>query len=110
MWVIVTLASLAGLAGLMVLVLCVPLDVALNVDSSGRPRFRVRLEWLFGLMSNELGREKKKPEEKKVVTREKRKKKRGMGFRTILRILRTRGLLRQINGLVGDGIGKFKIR
>jgi len=94
----------------MVLVLCVPLDAAFNVDSSGRPRFRVRLEWLFGLISKEIGREEKKPEEKKVVTREKPKKKRGIGFRTILRILRTRGLPRQMKGLVGGVLGQIKIR
>ena len=107
MWIIATLGSLAGL---IILVLCVPLDATLNVDSSGKPKFRARLEWLFGLLSKELGREKKKPEEKKVVTGEKRKKKRRMGFGTILNILRTKGLLRQIKNLVRDVLGQLKIR
>lgn len=107
MWII---ATLGGLAGLIILVLCVPLDATLNVDSSGKPKFRARLEWLFGLLSKELGRAKKKPEEKKVVTGEKRKKKRRMGFGTILKILRTKGLPRQIKNLVRDVLGQLKIR
>lgn len=107
MWII---AALAGLAGLFVLVLCVPLDAALIMDSSGKPKFRVRLEWFFGLISKELIREKEKPEEKKVVSRETRRKKRGIGFRTILRILRTKGLPGQFKDLVRGVLGQLKIR
>ena len=89
MWVIITLA---GLAGLIILVLCVPLDATLNLDTSRSPKFRVRLVWLFGLISKQLSREKKKPREKKEVTKEKRKKKRRIEFKNILKILRTKGL------------------
>ena len=98
MWVI---ATLAGLAGLTIFVLCVPLDAALNIDTSVRPKFRLRLVWLFGLVSKEVKREKKKPE---------KKRKRRIGFRTISRILRIKGLLRQVKNLVRDVIGQLKIR
>ena len=98
MWVI---ATLAGLAGLTIFVLCMPVDAALNIDTSGRPKFRLRLVWLFGLVSKEVKREKKKPE---------KKRKRRIGFRTISRILRIKGLLRQVKDLVRDVIGQLKIR
>ena len=107
MWVITTLA---GLAGIIIFVLCVPLDAALNVDTSAKPKFRLRVKWLFGLVSQEVKRGEKKPEEKKKVTKEKPKKKRGKGFGTILRILRIRGLLKQLKGLVRGVLGQFKIR
>jgi len=98
LWVI---ATLAGLAGLTIFVLCMPVDAALNIDTSGRPKFRLRLVWLFGLVSKEVKREKKKPE---------KKRKRRIGFRTISRILRIKGLLRQVKDLVRDVIGQLKIR
>ena len=98
MWVI---ATLAGLAGLTIFVLCVPLDAALTIDTSGRPKFRLRLVWLFGLVSKEVKREKKKPE---------KKRKRRIGFRPISRILRIKGLLRQLKDLVRDIIGQLTIR
>lgn len=107
MWVV---ATLAGLAGFIILVLCVPLDVALNFDSSGRPKFSLRLVWLFGLISKELSRKKKKPEEKKGATEEKRKKKGRIGFRTILRILRSKGLIRQLKDLVRSILSQLKIK
>jgi len=107
LWVI---ATLAGLAGLTIFVLCVPVDAALNIDTSGRPKFRLRLVWLFGLVSKEVKREKKKPEEKKAPPKKKPKKKRRIGFRTISRILRIKGLLRQVKDLVRDVIGQLKIR
>ena len=98
MWVI---ATLAGLAGLTIFVLCLPLDAALSIDTSGRPKFRLRLVWVFGLVSKEVKREKKEPE---------KKRKRRIGFRTISRILRIKGLLRQVKDLVRDVIGQLKIR
>jgi len=100
LWVI---ATLAGLVGLIILVLCVPLDAALSMDTSGRPKFRLRLVWLFGLISKEVSREKKKPEEKL-------KKKRGIGSRNTLKILRTRGLPGQLKDLVRNLLSQLKIK
>ncbi len=107
MWVI---ATLAGLIGLVILVLCVPLDAVLSIDTSEKPRFRLKLAWLFGLISKELAGEKKKPEEEKEVTEEKRKKKRKFEFKIILKILRTKGLLKQVKNLVKGILGQLKIR
>ena len=106
MWVI---ATLAGLAGLIIFVLCVPLDAVLSMDASGRPKFRLRLVWLFGLISKELGRAKKKPK-KKQPPKEKPKKKRAPDFSTILKILRTRGLPGQLKDLVRSLLGQLKIK
>ena len=108
MWVI---AILAGLVGLVILALCVPLDAALSIDTSRRPRFRLKMTWFFGLISKESGREKKKPEEKIEVTKEKRKKKkRRIKFSTILKILQTKGLLPQFVSLLKGILGQLKIK
>jgi len=107
LWVI---ATLAGLTGIIIIVLCVPFDAALSVDTSDKPKFRLRLAWFFGLISKEVIREKKKPEEKKRVTEEKRKKKRGAEFGTILNILRTKGLLKQFINLLKGILRQLKIR
>ena len=106
MWVI---AILAGLAGLIVFVLCVPLDAVLNLDTSQKPKFKMRMVWLFGLISKELSRKKKEPKEKKLPE-EKLKKKRGPGFSTFLKILRTKGLLKQIKDLLKGILCQFKIK
>ena len=108
MWVIITLASLAVI---LILVLSVPLDTVLRVDVYGRPKFRLRLSWLFGLISKEVGKGEKKPTEKKKVVKEKQKpaeSKRRIG--DIFEILRTRGLLRQFIVLIRDVLRRFKIR
>ena len=108
MWVI---AALASLAVLIILVLCVPLNIAFRLDVDGRPRFRMRLVWLFGLVSKEITKAKKKPEEESRVTEGKRKpRKRKIKARTILEILRTRGLLKQLKRLLKDILRRLKIR
>ena len=107
MWVIIALVSLAVI---LILILCVPLDIALHTDVHGRPNFRLRLSWLFGLVSKEITRGKK-PEEKNKEVKDKRKpRERKKGSRVIFEILRTRGLLRQIKSLLRDVFSHLKIR
>lgn len=105
MWVVVTLASLAVLV---ILVLCVPVDVTLNIDVHGRPKFRLRLVWLFGLVSKELSKGKR-PEEKRRVVEGKRKSS-ARRARAIFELLRTKGLLRQLKRLLRNVLRRVKIR
>ncbi len=108
MWVIVTLASLAVI---LILVLCVPLDLALHADVYGKPKFRLKLSWLFGLVSKDLEKREKKPEEKVKVAKEKGKpRERGRKFGDIIEILRTRGLLGQLGCFLRDIFSRFRAR
>lgn len=106
MWIAVAIVSLAVI---LTLVLCVPLDLSLHADVYGRPKFRLRLSWLFGLFHKEVSR-KKKPEEKKAVE-EKRKAGKGRPrVRTIFALMRTRGLMKQIAGLLVGILRRFKFK
>ena len=107
MWVIVTLASLAVI---LILVLSVPLNMVVRVSVPGKPKFQGKLVWLFGLVRKEItGR--KKPEEKKKVVKKRRKPGEGRRrFGNIFKILRTRGMLKQLRVLLRDILGCLKIR
>ena len=107
MWVIVTLASLAVI---LVLVLSVPFDIAFQVSVPGRPRFRMKLLWLFGLVSKEITRKKKPEEKRKVVEKEPKPKEGKRRIGVIIGILRTKGLLKQLKVFLGDILGSLKIR
>lgn len=106
MWVV---AALAGLVVLTAFILCVPIDASFNLTVSKNTRFRIRLIWLFGLIRKELHRKEKKPE-KKEKRKEKPKKKRRIKFSTVIKILRTKGLLRQIKNLVKGVLRQFRIK
>jgi hypothetical protein len=85
--------------------------MVLHMDMYGRPKFRMRLVWLFGLVSKEIRRGRKKPEEPERVTEKKQKRRAGrIGARTIFQILRTKGLLRQFTRLLKEIFGRIKIR
>ena len=107
MWVLIALASLVAV---IILVLCVPLDMVFNVEVYGRLRFRMRLAWLFGMVDKEIKKGKKKPEEKKMVVAGKRKRRMRISARTIIRILRIKGLPRQFIEFLKDLLGQFRIR
>jgi len=111
LWVIWVIATLSGLAVFTILVLCVPLDIALHMDAHGRPKFRMRLSWLFGLLSKEVTKGKKKPEEQEKVAEGKPKvRERSRRARAVFEILRTKGLLRQLSCLLRDTLSCLKIR
>jgi hypothetical protein len=82
-----------------------------HVEAYGRPKFRMRLLWLFGLLSKELGKGKRKPEEKKMVAEGKpKRRKRRIRATTILQILRTKGLLKRLGSLLRDTISRLSIK
>jgi len=87
----------------------VPVDVVLHMDVYGRPKFRMRLVWLFGLVSKEIRKGKKKPEEKAAEAKPKPRRRR-IRARTIFEILRTKGLLGQFKRLLKDVFGCLKVR
>ena len=108
MWII---ATLAGLAALIIFALSIPLDLRLHIDTYGRPRFRMRLSWLFGLVNKEITKKEKKPEDKKKAAKlEQKPKEKRPGARIILEILRVKGLLRQIKILLKDILRLPRIR
>lgn len=108
MWVIVSLTSLAIL---FILALSVPLDIALHMDIYGRPRVRMKLAWLFGLVSKEVTTRKKQTETKRrIVEGRAGLRERWSRFQTIVEILRTKGLLTQLKGLLQDVVGRLEIR
>jgi hypothetical protein len=107
LWAIVVLVSLTVF---IVLLLCIPLDLALHFNTDIRPKFSIKLLWLFGLVKTEVSR-KKKPEEKKTTADHKRKPRDwGRVTRIISEVLRTKGILSQIMGLLKGVLRRLKIR
>ena len=100
MWVLVTLASLLVL---LVIILLIPVEAALSLDIHGRPQFRVKMAWFFGLVTREVTGGQPSPPEPERAEEIKRKRRRWR-WRPgeILSILRTSGLLRQVFRLVRD--------
>jgi len=91
LWVIIALAALAAL---LILALFVPLEMTVQVSTAERPRLRMRLVWLFGLVRKEIGRG-----EKKQAAPKKRGKRR-VNPRDILSLLQTRGAAPAAQSLV----------
>jgi len=105
-WVII---GLAGAAVLVVLVLSVPLDTGLTYDSSSPRKVRVRLTWMFGLISLEPGaREQKKA--LPPASRPKKRKGAGGGLRRMWRVATIRGLPDEIKKLLARVFRQVKIK
>ena len=111
MWVLLTLA---GLAALLLFLLCVPLELVFDLEVNGRPKFGLRLVWFFGLFSQEVKKGKKKPKEEKGEVAGRHKpaggKKKGGDIKPVFKILRTRGLLRQVIRFLRRVITSFRIK
>jgi hypothetical protein len=94
---------LAGLLSVAVFCLAVPLEAVLRLDIHGRPRLLMRLSWFFGLISRELSKEH--PPAEDITPASKTAGKKHLSIRsmiTFLRILKTKGLTRQLFKLVRD--------
>ena len=108
MWIIVLLG---GIATFIMVVLCVPLDIVFNMDTNGRPRFTIRLLWLFGLVRKEIRKAEKKAERgKKGIKSKRRLRDRGRRVRAVITILRTKGMVKQLRRLSKETISRLQIR
>ena len=107
MWAI---AAIVSLAVLITLLLCVPLDLVFRTDIDGKPRFSMRVIWLFGLVSHEVRRKKKKPEEEGAIEHKQKRQDWIWRIRVTFEVLRTKGLLRQFVSLVKRICRHIKIK
>lgn len=107
MWIIITLVSLIIL---FILILCVPLDFVLDINTHRSPKYKFRLLWFFGLVDTELKRSKGEFKSKKKTVPEKPKKRRGIRAGTVYQIIRIRGLFTHIFKFLRDIIRSFRIK
>ncbi len=106
MWVIATIISLTVL---IFLVFCIPLYMSFHIETDRRPKFSMSLLWIFGLVSKELGKRERLEEKRETAERMPKQKKKGLQAKTILKILRTKGLLTQLKRLLINTMSCLKI-
>ena len=103
MWVVIWLA--VALAGL-IAILSIPFEILCHLEVHEKPEFKIKLKWLFGLLKKDI-KPKKKPAKKK------KKPKLGEGIRWLraaFRIIRIKGMLKQLKLLVKRILHSFKIK
>ena len=104
MWIIALVGSLAVLV---IFFLWIPLDIILDIDVHGKPKFGIKYRWLFGLVKGEpRGRAKKPPEKEKPSSRRRRL----ADINLIYRVLTIKGLAKNFLRLVKSVLGSFRLR
>jgi hypothetical protein len=89
----------------------VPLDVAFDLEVYGRPKFRMNLTWLFGLVRKEVWKGGEKGEEEvRVIGEKRRRRERRMTAGTLFQLLRIKGLLWRLKRLLKDIVSCVKVR
>jgi hypothetical protein len=107
LWFVVVLISLAVL---ITLFFCIPLDLVFRANVEGRPKFSIRLIWLFGLVTRELRQPRRKPVEKRVTEYENKPGDWIQKLRVTYEILQTKGLLRQLRSFIIRIVRQIKVR
>ena len=90
MWTGIALGSLFAF---FITLLSVPIEVSFSLDTAAQPRFRSRFIWLFGLVRKDI-------QKKEGKTGKKKRPGKRPDIRIMLRVLRTRGLFRQVRNLL----------
>jgi hypothetical protein len=96
---VLALYIIAGIVLFIMLVLSIPVDMALELETTERAGTKMRVGWLFGLFWKDIrGRRKRKP-----------KKRERKDFMSFLSVLRVRGLPEGILKLTRRMLGRFKV-
>jgi len=88
---VIVLLAAAGMA--VVLLLSIPVDVAVNLETAATDKLRFRLIWLFGLLDIRLASAKHKPGDSQSKEKENKK------VRTNRRVIRQMSLVLRTHGL-----------
>jgi hypothetical protein len=104
------LIALAGFLALVILLLFVPVNLFFHLDVYGRPRFKARFSWLFGLLARDITGRKKKETVPKTTVKKKAGKKKRSGGRKALRALATRGIIWRLKALVLGILRRLEFR
>jgi len=106
LWIIIVLA---GLVVLLVFLLSVPLYIVLQADVCDKPKVRLRYSWLFGLVKREITKKKQKPSGETADAVSGKKQHRG-DIKLVLRVLKTKGVLKLFKELLKDLLSCFNLR
>jgi len=105
---VLALYVIAGIVLLCILVLSVPVDLAIDVDTTRERRSIFRIGWLWGVVGKDIKRrEKKKPPKKPKKKPAKKKKSR---LKPVMALLRAEGVLEGITKLIRRIITGIKIK
>jgi hypothetical protein len=96
LWAIAVIVSLAAL---ITLLLCVPLYLVFHTNIDVKPRFSMKLIWLFGFVSHELRQGKKKADKEDKSEHKQKQQNWIWRIRITFEVLQTKGLLGQIVSL-----------
>jgi hypothetical protein len=103
---------IGSLGALVILLLSVPFDVAVELDVHGKPKFTLNLAWFFGLINKKVESKKKvaKPKKPEKLRPKVRRNKTLGTIRFIIDIIRTKGLIGQTAKLVKRTYRRVKIK
>jgi hypothetical protein len=106
LWVIIVLASLILV---IILLLCVPFDFIVHIDTEARPRLSMNLKWFFGLVNKKIEKGRKRPGKAKK-TRPEKKLKSPIDKKFFFKVLKIKGLFTQVKRLLKDSAFCIKIK
>ena len=106
MWVLISLASLIVI---IILLLCVPFDFVVHVNTESRPLLKMNLTWFFGLFKKRIEKSKKPPKKTKESVQA-TKSKRPADIQLFLKILKIKGLVTQVTRLLKGSVSRIRIK
>jgi hypothetical protein len=103
LWAVIALISLLAV---IVIVLSLPVDILFSLNTQRSQWINLNINWCFGLVRINL----RKVKGRQTVKCQKHKSPSKFGYDTIVRIIRIRGIFRQVFNLVRNLICSFEIR
>lgn len=105
------LAALLVLTVLLAVMLWTPVDVKLEAKRDPGLQLDVRLSWLFGLLTTELGSGENEPQRARTTRTPVKSKRRGRrSFSAVQRMLRSKGFLSGVARLLRRVVGGIEVR
>ena len=100
---------LAGIFVFLVILMCIPVETTLTIDTKSNEKYSLIMSWLFGLVRRDIGKRRTKKPEKKQKPKKRDRFLKVQDIRVLLQVIDVSGLVKQGSKLLIRVFRQLKI-
>ncbi|HEY96334.1 MAG TPA: DUF2953 domain-containing protein [Dehalococcoidia bacterium] len=101
---------IVGLVVFLILLLCIPVETVVKVDTESSKKFSLKVSWLFGIVQKDLGKRRTKQVKKNKILKKKKRSLPRFDINLVSQIPNATGLIKRFKDFIFDIYRQLRIK
>jgi len=107
---LLALYIIVGLVVFLILLLCIPVETVVKVDTESSKKFSLKVSWLFGIVQKDLGKRRTKQVKKNKILKKKKRSLPRFDINLVSQIPNATGLIKRFKDFIFDIYRQLRIK